>query len=262
MSNGSTVVPSPCFDSERAATRATLPCGLRTTAGVHWEALTGTIATVSARTCEFICCGRSVRMWVAAALEDLVDRTVLLREEVTPEPPYWAHLWPAAATLARVVAESERIGGGVCVAELGCGLGLPALWAATRGAFVVASDWKREPLEFVRASARLNGCTVALVQMDWRAPALRGRFDVCLGADIAYDLALESTLARVVARLLRPGGIAWLADSVNVHRCGLTDRLREEGLAVQTSWRQEEDEGRRVWVRLLEASFAGGDHAG
>jgi 2-polyprenyl-3-methyl-5-hydroxy-6-metoxy-1,4-benzoquinol methylase len=147
------------------------------------------------------------------------------------------------------------------VVELGCGLGLPALVAAKRGAFVVASDWKWDPLHFVRASADLNGCGVEVAQMDWTAPALRRRFDFCFGADVAYDAGAETALVRAFAELLGPGGTLWLADSVNVHRSSLIDALRAAGFELAVSWVQEEDEGRPVWVRVVEATIPGGGRA-
>jgi predicted nicotinamide N-methyase len=200
-------------------------------------------------------------MWLAADLEARLDRDALLCDSDAPEPPYWMHLWPAAATLARLVAGSERIRPGARVVELGCGLGLPALLAAVRGAFAVAADWKREPLHFARASAELNGCNVEVVQMDWTAPPLQREFDFCLGADVGYDARAESALVHAVAALLRPGGTAWLADSVNVHRSGLAEELDAAGFELSVSWRKEEDEGRPVWVRLIEAVIPGGGRA-
>jgi ETFB lysine methyltransferase len=220
-----------------------------------------TIAGIPAREAEISCDAASVRLWLAADLESCLDRHALLCDSDAPEPPYWMHLWPAAATLARLVAGSERIGPGARVVELGCGLGLPALLAAQRGAFAVATDWKREPLLFAQASAKLNGCHVEVLQMDWTALPLRRDFDFCFGADVGYDARAESALVHAVAALLRPAGTAWLADSVNVHRSGLSEELNAAGFEISVSWQKEQDEGRPVWVRLIEAVAPGGARA-
>src|SRR5215470_16932781 len=168
--------------------------------------------------------GWAVRLWRATELERLVDADALLRDSAAPEPPYWMHLWPGALAAARVLARAAEVGPGARVLELGCGLGLPALVAARRGAAAVASDRQRAPLLFARSSAAANHCRLQLVQMDWSTPAVRARFDVCVGADIGYDRAGAPLLTAALAQLVAPGGVVWLADSVNTARDELTWR--------------------------------------
>lgn len=194
--------------------------------------------------------GGAVEVWRAAALERFVDRDALLGAAAPPEPPYWMHLWPGALALARRLASAGRLDG-TTVLELGCGLGVPAVVAARAGARVVASDWQRPPLTIAARSAAANGVGLAGVQMDWRAPALRGQFDLCLGADIAYDADAEAGLVAAVAALTRPGGAVWLADSVNTMRTTLLDRLAATGFATTVESVREEEDGRPVWVRLI-----------
>jgi len=193
-----------------------------------------------------------VRLCQTAGLERHVDREALLRDEVPDEPPYWMHLWPGAIAAARLVAREGALPAGARVLELGCGLGLPAIVAATRGARVVASDWHRAPLAFVRRSARLNHCRVELVQMDWAAPAVRGPFDLCLGADVAYDAGAEAALVAALCELVAPAGQVWLADSVNTARHTLIERLRAQGFSIAVRQVREWEEERPVWVRVIE----------
>ena len=197
--------------------------------------------------------GLDVALWRAVQLERFVDVAALLGADAPPEPPYWMHLWPGALTLARRLAVAPAVAEGPRVLELGCGLGLPALVAARRGASVVACDWHRQPLAVVARSAADNGDRVACVQMDWRAPALAGGFDLCLGADVAYDQDTPPGLAVALASLVRPGGSLWLADSVNTARTTLADQLGARGFDLVQREIAEIEEGRRVWVRLIEA---------
>lgn len=195
-----------------------------------------------------------VRLWRATQLERFVDGAALLRAEAPPEPPYWMHLWPGAVALARRLASAELRGARVL--ELGCGLGLPALAAARRGARVVASDRERAPLLVLARSAADNGCALACVQTDWRAAGLRGGFDLCLGADIGYDRDGAEALAAALASQMRGGGAVWLADSVNVLDGGLAAALRAVGLAVDVETWHEHEDGRPVTVRGLVARRA------
>ena len=197
--------------------------------------------------------GVPVRLWRAVNLDQFVDAEALLRGDDAAEPPYWMHLWPGALAAARRIAAAPGLGPGVRVLELGCGLALPALVAACRGAAVVATDRRREPLLFARRSAGLNDCAQALAQMDWGAPALHGQFDVCVGADIGYDASAEAALVATLAASTAPHGMVWLADSVNAARRSLAARLEAAGFTVETTQTQESEDGHPVWVRLLAA---------
>ena len=68
------------------------------------------------------------------------------------DAPYWAELWPCARSLAAHLSTLDLTG--VRVLELGCGLALPSLVAALRGADVVASDVSADALERVAESGR------------------------------------------------------------------------------------------------------------
>ncbi len=192
-----------------------------------------------------------VAMLCVADLAPHVDAERLLGSAAVEEPPYWMHLWPGARALAERLGSGQSLAG-LRVLEVGCGMGLPALVAACRGARVVASDWQRGPLVMLARSAALNGCRVELLQMDWRGISLRGGFDLLLGADVAYDAAEEAPLVRAFASQIGHGGRLLLADSVNTYRPGLRERLEEVGFSVQESKVREQEDGRTVWVRTLE----------
>src|SRR5262245_5204098 len=83
----------------------------------------------------------TLALWRVADLEQHVDRTALLAGDDPPEPPYWAHLWSGSQLLASAVPR-----GRATAIELGCGLGLPGLVAAQRGARVTFVDRVAAPL--------------------------------------------------------------------------------------------------------------------
>src|SRR5207302_10031467 len=96
----------------------------------------------------------TIALWQVADLERHVDRRALLAGDDPPEPPYWAHRWSGAAVLAEAVRRGAR-----SAIEIGCGLGLPGLVAARRGARVTFVDRVVPPLGFVLASAAAHGLT-------------------------------------------------------------------------------------------------------
>jgi predicted nicotinamide N-methyase len=149
-----------------------------------------------------------VALWRVADLEAHVDRDALLRGEDAPEPPYWAHLWSGARLLAAAVPARPRR-----VLEVGCGLGLPSLVAARRGAWVLATDREQAPLAFVRASARANGVTTLHVAAaDVRDVVLRRRVDLVLLAEVLYDRSVFADVVTTLDRVLAPGGEVLIAD--------------------------------------------------
>jgi predicted nicotinamide N-methyase len=71
------------------------------------------------------------------------------------------------------------------VVELGCGLGVPSLVAAARGAEVTALDWAASAIELLRENATRNGLALDARHGDWRAFA--GSFELVLGSDLLYE---------------------------------------------------------------------------
>ena len=90
--------------------------------------------------------------------------------EARGDAPYWAELWPCARSLAAHLATLDLTG--MRVLELGCGLALPSLVAALRGADVLASDVSADALERVAESGRRTlGRPLETLQADLHEPA-------------------------------------------------------------------------------------------
>jgi predicted nicotinamide N-methyase len=130
--------------------------------------------------------------------------------EWAPLVPYSVVLWRSGMELAREVAGTDLTGRRVV--ELGCGLGVPSLVAARRGAEVLATDGDDEALGLLERNARENGFTVATACVDWAAAdslVARGPFDLVLAADLLYERSSVSLLLSLLPRL---GAEVWLAD--------------------------------------------------
>ena len=160
--------------------------------------------------------------------ESLLDEEAFADDEFLP---YWAELWPAARALVEALPDVA----GLRVVELGCGLGVPSLVAAARGAVVTAVDWAEDAVSLLRENAARNGLTIRVERRDWREP-WDERFDLALAADVLYEQRnVEPVLDRLIA--LAPEALIALAG-----------RPYEEAF-LQLAGDRVEQVGKLVWLR-------------
>jgi predicted nicotinamide N-methyase len=122
--------------------------------------------------------------------------------EWAPVAPYWAVLWRSGVALARELEGKELRG--LRVMELGCGLAVPSLAAASAGASVLATDVSPEALTLAKRNARANGVRIETAAIDWADPgavAGRGPFDLVLAADVLYERPAVAALLDLLPRL-------------------------------------------------------------
>lgn len=124
---------------------------------------------------------------------ELLDEDAFANDEFLP---YWAELWPGGLALAGALPLSLA---GLAVVELGCGLGVPSLVAAARGASVTATDWAGDAIALLRRNAERNGLTLEARQADWRR--FEGSFDLVLAADLLYERRNVAPLVELLPRL-------------------------------------------------------------
>jgi predicted nicotinamide N-methyase len=131
--------------------------------------------------------------------------------------------------LARYVAERDLQG--LRVLELGCGLGLPALAAARRGADVLATDWAEDATELLRRNAERNDVFLRVARVRWSEPEplLRAApWDLVLGADLLYEARNAEQLAGLLPLL---GGDVLLAEPGRPYAKEFFERFRAELVA-------------------------------
>ncbi len=188
-----------------------------------------------------------------------IDAEALLREAVTPDPPYWALVWTGAQAIAAVVSNLE-LPPGARVIDLGCGLGLSGLAAARRGARVVFGDYLEAPVAFVRATlARLglDRCEARMVDFT-RTDEDPGLYDLILAADIVYDPAHYRPLAEWLDRHLAPGGTILLTESLRADAQVFLADLCAMGFEDERAALRVLEDGRRerTWLHGLRRTAA------
>ena len=133
--------------------------------------------------------------------------------ENVSEFPFWVKLWESAIVLAYVL-DSLPNKKSRSLLELGAGLGLPGLTAASAGFDVTLSDYEEIILDFQRISCAASKLTnVSIENIDWFNPPQLGLFDVLVGAEILFREDFFDPLLTMFKSYLKPDGSIYLAHN-------------------------------------------------
>jgi predicted nicotinamide N-methyase len=143
--------------------------------------------------------------------------------------PMFGVIWPSAEVAARwVLAQPPE----ASVLELGCGLGLPALLAARRGARVRATDLHPDAGPFLAANARRNGVHVEYASLDMRCSEPDPVWDRVIATDVLFAWDMPAVVARAFADTLAPDGVGLLVDPGRAWSDAFPDAAAALGLTV------------------------------
>lgn len=153
--------------------------------------------------------GRVFRLFTPRHIEPFLNEGDALRDF-----PLWAKIWEASLVLADFLAgmppERDRR-----FLEIGAGIGLVSLVAASFGHDITLTEHNPHALEFARANAHANGCPgLQILDLDWNRPSLPGRFDGIVGSEVVYHERDFDPLERLFDTLLKPSGEIILAQGV------------------------------------------------
>ncbi len=152
------------------------------------------------------------------------------------EVPYWAIVWEASIGLGTWILDHPEAVRSKRVLELGCGLGLSGIVAASAGGRVTQTDRAPQALHLAAENALRNGLEPPNHFLaDWRTWEHPQRYDVVLGSDLVYETSAVPWLVPLFGRNVRPGGELLL--SAPVHRepaLQLVDALYADGWQFHT----------------------------
>ena len=144
-----------------------------------------------------------------AVIEELLDPG----KKAEGERPFWAKIWESSVMLAHFLS-TVPVKADAAMLELGCGMGVAGLFAATFGHDVVLTDINDEALTFARANAALNGREeTRILRLDWGSDRLDQKFDIIFGSDILYTDGSYGPLLDFFKTHLKPEGKVVLAVS-------------------------------------------------
>ncbi len=149
--------------------------------------------------------GRTLKIFLPAKLEEIFQGDPFLEVE---KFPFWAKIWESSLVLADYVATIEPP---KKILELGAGLGVPSLVAASIGHKVLATDYEELPLEFIKLSAKENNLLVETKILDWRNPNLSEKFDLIIGSEVVFRKSLFDPLLEIFKNYLEDEGEVILA---------------------------------------------------
>src|SRR3954454_2634097 len=159
--------------------------------------------------------------------------------------PYWAIAWPSGLELATRLAAMDLTGKRVL--ELGCGLAIPSIVAARRGADVTATDGVPDAVVFAAHNLALNDVEGEVELADWREArdlVDAAPWDLVVASDVLYLRANVEALLRLLPRLIGRQGEAIVADP---NRAG----GRDFAASARRIFSLETEPGEKVTVHRL-----------
>lgn len=153
-----------------------------------------------------------LRLKLPPSADELLDRFNADVPDAAERIPYWADLWPAADALVRFLCAGRgprRPGPSL---EIGCGLGLVGICAASMGWDIQISDRDPDAVAWLKSNLALNRIAPERAfRLDWMDPP-PARWKTILASDILYEKRFADQLASFLTVALLPGGRALIAE--------------------------------------------------
>jgi len=174
-------------------------------------------------TTEVVVNGKQFNILLPKYLDRFINPVNMLHEF-----PLWAKIWKASWVLCGYLADMpsdphKRF------LEIGAGVGLVSIVAATFGHRITMTEYNPDALNFAQANAHLNQCPgLPILKLDWHDPRIKGQFDTIVASEIAYKMEDFIPLIQFLKSYLQPGGQIILASEMRKTNKGFYDLLKTD----------------------------------
>lgn len=160
--------------------------------------------------------GLSLRCLKIADLDEIILERLETTDLNGAELPYWGKIWEASILLAAYLI-AQPVVPGRQILEIGTGLGVSGLFAASCGHDITLSDHKEEIIRFIRANTLLNNLdNVPVISVDWTQPVPNQLYDWIVGSEVVYHRSSYDSLVQFLRQSLKPNGTIFLAKSTSL----------------------------------------------
>lgn len=127
--------------------------------------------------------------------------------------PFWVKIWESSIILAYYLSNLP-VHSGQRMLEIGAGMGVTGIAAASFGHNVTITDNNEDALAFARVNAAANGLEhLSIRSLDWNRPDTEEKWDVIFGSDVVYVESGFDLLVDFLRRHLKQDGTIYLALS-------------------------------------------------
>ena len=126
--------------------------------------------------------------------------------------PIFGLIWPSSIVLAKIINDFDLKNKRIL--EVGCGIAVASIVAASRNADITASDYHPFTKQFLTNNTDVNNIApIKYFHGDWRHPITgQGQFDLVIGSDLLYEAAHSEQLATFINCHLTQNGVVLLID--------------------------------------------------
>jgi ETFB lysine methyltransferase len=193
------------------------------------------------------------RLLTVRNVETLIDSITDEMFRVDERLPYWAELWHSAVALATFLHARSDLLHGIEAVDIGCGLGLTGIVAASRGASMTFLDYDEHAVHVAELNFLLNNpeLSASFLLHDFRDTAPR-RWPLILGADVIYEKRFIEPLLRFLDEALEADGTILLAEPNRMIAAPFFEALQHAGFTYRRESCPAALHGRTTEVSIYE----------
>ena len=157
--------------------------------------------------------GKRMKFLEVQNLETILPEIVSPAKGNGKDRPFWVKIWESSVFLAYYLS-TLPVNPELRMLEIGAGMGITGIAAASFGHNVTITDNNEDALAFAHVNAAANGLEhLAIRFLDWNRPDTEEKWDVIFGSDVVYAESGFDLLVDFLRRHLKQDGTIYLALS-------------------------------------------------